>query len=105
MKIEKLNETFICDSLGEMDIFIVRSSNISYVKEGDFILDKSSINMNTKTIEEYLINIESMYNYDKELIEKDIDRFLYRQDSPDNSSAYIFLKRLWRDNKINKLVK
>jgi hypothetical protein len=102
MIIDKLNETFICATLGEMDIFIIRSSNTSYVKEGDFILDVKN-SMDRKTIEEYLNNIETKHSYDKESIEKDINRFMYRQDLPEDSSAYRFLKILWRDNKINRL--
>lgn len=102
-KVEKLDKTYTCNSLGELDIFIVRKTGSTYISVNDIIMDKVG-KIDVDIIENYLSNIEDKFDHNSDLIIKDLDRFVYRCGYSKKDSAYNFLVRLWRDEKINGLL-
>lgn len=104
IKIIKLEDKFCeLDSNGKkklMDVFMVSYSDKPYLKYGDMVLDDVKENMTCERIENFVNNV----NNDIDNLEERINKFTYKEDVNDSSSAYKFLKSIWRDIKLKQLI-
>ena len=104
IKIIKLEDKFCeLDSNGKekfMDVFMVNYSDKPYLKYGDMVLDDVKENMTCERIENFVNNV----NNDIDNLEERINKFTYKEEVNDSSSAYKFLKSIWRDIKLKQLI-
>ena len=85
-----------------MDIFMVSYSDKHYLKFGDMILDDVRENMTCERIENFVNNVKG----DIDNLEERINNFTYKEEKfEETSKAYRFLKSIWRDIKINNILK
>ena len=105
IKVVKLEDKFCeLDANGKkkfMDVFMVSYSDKPYLKYGDMILDDVMENMTCERIENFVNNVKG----DIDNLEERINKFIYKEDvEENNSSAYKYLKSIWRDIKLKQLI-
>lgn len=99
IKIKKLKNKYTDTNGMIMDIFMVNYSDKPYLKYGDLILDDILNHTTCDRVEKH-VNIDI---HDIDDLEKEINRFVYKEENVDNSSAYKFLKSIWRKIKLKQL--
>jgi hypothetical protein len=90
VKIIKLKDCYR-DKGDDLDIFMVKYSDVNYIEYSDVIVDflnKSSI----LEIEDYLNNLSNKYK---------VCKFLYKNSIDEDTKIYRHLKTIWRNNAID----